>query len=96
MLGATAFRKDLSNFIVSAVLDVTQTVNGQPVLIQPYSTVADGSTARSQGVELYAPHTLPLGLGAQVNLTYNDASVAWITLDRQNVGSSPLIGSAKT
>ena len=96
MLGATAFRKDVSDFIVPLVLDVTQTVNGRPELIQPYSTVANGSNARSQGVEVYAQHTLPFGLGAQVNFTYNDTSVAQITLEGQNVGSSPLVGSAKT
>ncbi len=96
VLGATAFRKDVSDFIVPLVLDVTQVVNGSPQLIQPYSTVANGSNARSQGVELYAQHTLPFGLGAQVNFTYNDTSVAQITLEGQNVGSSPLVGSAKT
>ncbi len=96
VLGATLFRKDVSDFIVPLVLDVTQTVNGEQVLIQPYSTVANGSDARSQGVEVYAQHTLPFGLGAQVNFTYNDTSVAQITVDGQNVGSSPLVGSAKT
>ena len=66
------------------------------VLIQPYSTVANGSNAVSQGVELYAQHTLPFGLGAQVNFTYNDTSVADVTLDGEKVGTSALVGSSKT
>ncbi len=96
VLGATAFRKDVSDFVVPLVLNVTRDVAGEQVLIQPYSTVANGSNARSQGVELYAQHTLSFGLGAQVNFTYNDTSVADVTLDGQTVGSSALVGSAKT
>lgn len=78
------------------VLDLTQTVAGEEVLVQQYSTQANGSKAKSQGVEVYAQHTLPFGLGAQVNFTYNDTSVADISLDGQTVGTSPLVGSAKT
>ncbi|VXC97485.1 TonB-dependent receptor [Sphingomonas sp. T1] len=96
VLGATLFRKDVSDFVVPLVLNVTREVAGEQVLIQPYSTVANGSNARSQGVELYAQHTLSFGLGAQVNFTYNDTSVADVTLDGQSVGSSALVGSAKT
>lgn len=96
VLGVTLFRKDVSDFIVPLVIDVTREVAGQQVLIQPYDTVANGSNARSQGIELYAQHTLPFGLGAQVNFTYNDTSVADVTLDGQKVGTSALVGSAKT
>ncbi|MEZ0496255.1 TonB-dependent receptor [Sphingomonas sp. IW22] len=96
VLGATLFRKDVSDFVVPLVLDVTREVAGEQVLIQPYSTIANGSDAVSQGVELYAQHTLPFGLGAQVNFTYNDTSVAQVTLDGEDVGSSALVGSAKT
>jgi len=96
VLGVGLFRKEVSDFVVPLVLDVTREVNGEQVLIQPYSTVANGSNAVSQGVELYAQHTLDFGLGAQVNFTYNDTSVADITLDGETVGKSPLVGSAKT
>jgi TonB-dependent receptor len=96
VLGATLFRKDVSDFIVPLVLDVTREVNGEQVLIRPYSTFANGSNARSQGVELYAQHTLPFGLGAQVNFTYNDTSTADVTLDGEKVGTSALVGSSKT
>lgn len=96
VIGATLFRKDVSDFIVPLVIDVTREVAGEQVLIQPYSTIANGSNAVSQGIELYAQHTLDFGLGAQVNFTYNDTSTAVITLDGQEVGESPLVGSAKT
>lgn len=96
VVGATVFRKDVSDFIVPLVLDVEREVAGEVVLIQPYSTVANGSDAVSQGVEVYAQHTLPFGLGAQVNFTYNDTSVADITLDGEKVGESALVGSSKT
>ncbi|MGK6320517.1 TonB-dependent receptor [Sphingomonas sp. DT-204] len=96
VVGATLFRKDVSNFIVPLVLDVTREVAGEQVQIQPYETVANASDAVSQGIELYAQHTLPFGLGAQVNFTYNDTSVADVSLDGEKVGSSPLVGSSKT
>lgn len=96
VLGVGLFRKDVSDFIVPLVLDVTREVNGQQVVIEPYSTYANGSDAVSQGIELYAQHTLDFGLGAQVNFTYNDTSVADITLGGQSVGKSPLVGSADT
>ncbi|GGO92352.1 TonB-dependent receptor [Stakelama pacifica] len=96
VVGATLFRKDVSDFIVPLVLDVQQNVAGEEVTIQQYSTQANGSKAVSQGVELYAQHTLSFGLGAQVNFTYNDTSVADVSLNGQKVGTSPLVGSAKT
>ncbi|WP_243455612.1 TonB-dependent receptor [Sphingosinicella sp. BN140058] len=96
VLGATLFRKDVSDFVVPLVIDVTREVAGEQVAIEPYSTLANGSNARSQGIELYAQHTLSFGLGAQVNFTYNDTSVADVSLDGQKVGSSALVGSAKT
>lgn len=96
VLGVGLFRKDVSDFIVPLVLDVTREVNGQQVLIEPYATVANGSDAVSQGIELYAQHSFDFGLGAQVNFTYNDTSVADITLGGQSVGKSPLVGSADT
>lgn len=96
IVGTTLFRKDVKDFIVPLVIDTVQTVQGQQVLIQPYSTVANGSSAVTQGVEVFAQHTLPFGLGAQANFTYNDTSTSNITLNGQSVGSSPLVGSAKT
>lgn len=96
VLGVAAFRKDVKDFVVPLVLDVNQEVQGQTVLVQSYSTQANGSSAVSEGVEVYAQHTLSFGLGAQVNFTYNHTSVADVSLDGKKIGTSPLVGSAKT
>jgi TonB-dependent receptor len=96
VIGGTLFRKDVSDFVVPLVLDIQSEVAGQQETVQQYSTQANGSKARSQGIELYAQHTLSFGLGAQVNFTYNDTSVADVTLNGTKVGTSPLVGSAKT
>jgi len=96
VMGTTLFRKEVSNFVVPLIIDINRVVDGQTVLVQPYSTVANGSDAVSQGVEVYTQHTLPFGLGIQANFTYNDTSVTDISLDGQVIGSSPLVGSAKT
>jgi iron complex outermembrane receptor protein len=65
-------------------------------LVSPYQTSANGTNAVSQGVEVYAQHTLSFGLGFQANFTYNSTSMTDVTLDGQKVGSSPLVGSART
>jgi TonB-dependent receptor len=96
VLGFALFRKDVKNFVVPLVLDLPQTVQGQTVVVQQYSTQANGSSAVSEGVELYAQHTLDFGLGAQVNFTYNHTSTADVSLEGQKIGTSPLVGSAKT
>lgn len=96
ILGATLFRKDVKDFVVPLTIDVVQNVQGQDVLIQPYSTNANGSSAKTQGIEVFAQHALPIGIGAQANFTYNDTSTSTITLNGQNVGTSPLVDSAKT
>ena len=63
--------------------------------VQGYSTTAGGRDGTSEGVELYAQHTLDIGLGFQVNYTYNKTNEAAIVLDGQKIGESPLVGSAK-
>jgi TonB-dependent receptor len=96
VLGADLFRKNVSNFSVPVVLDVPQTVGGQTVTVQNYSTTAGGRNGVSQGVELYLQHTLDMGVGFQLNYTYNKTNQAAITLgDGTELGKSPLVGSAK-
>jgi TonB-dependent receptor len=81
---------------VPVTRDVQMQVGGQTVTVQHYTTTAGGRDGVSQGVELYAQHTLPSGLGFQVNYTYNKTNEAAITLeDGTNIGKSPLVGSAK-
>lgn len=96
VLGVSLFRKDVKNFVVPVVADLTQTVDGQQVLVQQYSTNTNGAKAVSEGVEVYAQHTFDFGLGAQVNFTFNHTSSAAVTLGGATLGTSPLVGSAKT
>jgi TonB-dependent receptor len=96
VVGIDLFRKNVSNFSVPVVMDVNLNVAGQSVTVQNYETSAGGRDGVSQGAELYAQHTLASGLGFQVNYTYNKTNQAAITLeDGTNVGSSPLVGSAR-
>ena len=96
VLGASLFRKNVSNFAIPVITDVDMVVNGETVTVQNYETRAGGRDGVSQGVELYAQHTLDFGLGFQVNYTYNDTNEAAITLeDGTELGESPLVGSAK-
>ena len=96
VLGAGVFRKNVSNFAVPVVMDINMTIGGQEVTVQNYSTSAGGRDAVSEGVELYAQHTLDSGLGFQFNYTYNKTNQAAITLeDGTEIGKSPLVGSAK-
>ena len=96
VLGAGVFRKNVSNFAVPVVMDINMTIGGQEVTVQNYSTSAGGRDAVSEGVELYAQHTLDSGLGFQFNYTYNKTNQAAIILeDGTEIGKSPLVGSAK-
>ncbi|MFT4257063.1 MAG: TonB-dependent receptor [Pseudoxanthomonas sp.] len=96
VVGAGLFRKDVSNFSVPVVQDVDMVVGGETVTIQNYSTSAGGRDAVSEGIEVYAQHTLDFGLGFQANYTYNRTNEAAITLeDGTQIGKSPLVGSAK-
>ncbi|MCV2370463.1 TonB-dependent receptor [Roseateles oligotrophus] len=96
VLGANLFRKNVSNFTVPVNQNVDLNVGGQAVTVQNYSTSAGGRNGVSQGVELFAQHTLDFGLGFQLNYTYNKTNQAAITLQNgKTIGSSPLVGSAK-
>ncbi|HAP26380.1 MAG TPA: TonB-dependent receptor, partial [Achromobacter sp.] len=93
--GVGLFRKDISNFTVPIVRDVQMEVGGDMVTVQNYSTQANGRDAVSQGVEVYGQYTFDFGLGVQANYTYNDTNLASIELNGENLGASPLVGSAK-
>ncbi|MGM9484294.1 TonB-dependent receptor [Roseateles sp. NT4] len=96
VLGFNAFRKNVKNFTVPVIQDVSMAVGGQTVTVKNYSTTAGGRNGVSQGVELFAQHTLDFGLGFQFNYTANHTNNAEITLeDGTKLGKSPLVGSAK-
>ena len=94
--GLGLFRKNVSNFTLPVVQNVTQDVGGEIVTVQNYQTDASGRNAVSEGVELYGQHTLDMGLGFQFNYTYNKTNEAAVSLgDGTEIGKSPLVGSAK-
>ncbi|NZA26873.1 TonB-dependent receptor [Luteimonas sp. SJ-92] len=96
VVGAGLFRKNIKNFTVPVVQDLLLDVGGETVTVQDYSTQAAGRDAVSQGVEVYAQHTFDAGFGFQANYTYNDTNMAAVVVGTQEIGESPLVGSAKT
>ncbi|MCL7715454.1 TonB-dependent receptor [Stenotrophomonas mori] len=94
--GVGVFRKDVKNFTVPVVRDQQMVIDGQTVTVQNYSTQANGRDGVSQGVEVYGQYTFDFGLGFQANYTYNDTNLASVEIDGERIGSSPLVGSAKT
>lgn len=95
VLGLGLFRKDIKNFVIPVVQDTTLVVDGEEVLVNDYSTQANGRDGVSQGAELYAQYTFDFGLGVQANYTYNDTNFAAVTVGDEEIGESPLVGSAK-
>jgi TonB-dependent receptor len=95
VLGVGLFRKDVKNFVVPVSRDQQVTIGGETVTVQGFSTSANGRDGVSQGIELYAQHTFDFGLGFQANYTYNDTNLAAVVLDGEEIGKSPLVGSAK-
>ena len=93
--GIGLFRKNVKNFIVPVIRDQQVTIGDQTVLVNDYSTKANGRNGVSQGVELYGQHTFDSGFGIQANYTYNDTNLAAIDIGGEQIGASPLIGSAK-
>jgi len=95
VLGLGLFRKNVKNFVVPLSQDTQVTIGGETVLVQNYSTSANGRDGVSQGVEAYAQHTFDFGLGFQANYTYNDTNQAAVELNGQQIAESPLVGSAR-
>jgi len=96
VLGLGLFRKNVDNFTVDVVRDANINIGGEAVTVQNYATKASGRGAVSKGAEFYVQHTLASGLGVQFNYTYNKTNLAAIKLeDGTDVGTAPLVGSAK-
>lgn len=94
VLGLGLFRKNVKNFTVPVVRDQQVNVGGETVTVQNYETEANGRDGVSQGIELYVQHTFATGFGFQANYTLNDTNLASIVIDGENIGESPLVGSA--
>jgi TonB-dependent receptor len=94
-VGVGLFRKDVKNFTVPVVRDLQMLVGGESVTVQNYATQANGQDGVSQGIEVYGQYTFDMGFGIHANYTYNDTNLASVEIDGEQIGSSPLVGSAK-
>ncbi|MDP4536667.1 TonB-dependent receptor [Alkalimonas collagenimarina] len=101
-LGMALFYKDVDNFVVPLIIDSTRDFAGMPgiveegqITISPYSTVGNGSNAKSRGVELFMQHSFDSGFGVYANYTYNSTNKADVNVEGEKFGESPLVGSAK-
>jgi len=95
VLGLTLFRKNVKNFIIPIQIENRQVIEGEEVIVLNFSTQANGRDGVSQGVELYAQHTFSTGIGFQANYTWNDTNLSAIILNGEEIGTSPLVGSAE-
>lgn len=107
-IGLAFFNKDVDNFVVPLVIDVTKdiptrtfdiagqpvTAGGDNVLIENYSTSGNGSNATSRGIEVFIQHSFDSGFGFYSNYTYNDTNKAEVDINGTEIGESGLIGSA--
>jgi iron complex outermembrane receptor protein len=101
-VGMALFYKDVDNFVVPLIIDSVRDFAGEPgvvepgqITISPYSTVGNGTNAKSQGVELFIQHAFANGFGLNANYTYNKTNQADVNVDGEKFGESPLVGSAK-
>lgn len=94
-LGATYFRKDISNLPISAVEIVEREhdcCNG-PIEVEMNTKVAGGD-AESQGVELFFQHSFNSGLGVLANYTFTDTSTSQVSTNGQKTDAE-IPGTAK-
>ncbi|MEN3157969.1 TonB-dependent receptor [Alkalimonas sp. NCh-2] len=101
-VGMAVFYKDVDNFVVPLVIETTRDFAGMPgiveagqITISPYSTVGNGSNAKSKGLEVFLQHSFASGFGLYANYTYNRTNQADVNVEGEKVGESPLVGSAK-
>lgn len=101
-LGLALFHKKVDNFVVPLVIDMQQEFAGKEnivesglITIAPYSTVGNGTDAVSKGAEVFIQHAFAGGFGFYANYTYNKTNKADVSVNGEEFGQSPLIGSAK-
>ncbi|MCW1720199.1 TonB-dependent receptor [Pseudoalteromonas sp. A3] len=101
-LGLALFHKKVDNFVVPLVIDMQQDFEGKENIVEsgvitvaPYSTVGNGTDAVSKGAEVFIQHAFAGGFGFYANYTYNKTNKADVSVNGEEFGQSPLIGSAK-
>jgi iron complex outermembrane receptor protein len=75
LVGFTAFKKDISNFIYTTT--VSKEING--VQIDQLSTPVNGGNAAIDGVEFQLQHDFGNGFGVSFNYTYTDVADVIVT-----------------
>lgn len=95
VLGAFYFVKEVDNFIVNAVIPTTRVIAGETVSVEPYSTVANGSEATVDGVEVFGNYNTEMGFGVVANFTMLNSEQTDVSLDGQTLGKSTLPGTAE-
>ncbi|WP_189405592.1 TonB-dependent receptor [Alteromonas halophila] len=75
--------------------DKVVTAGGDSILVRDFNTVANGTDASSEGMEVFIQHFFENGFGVYANYTHNETNQADVELNGEKVGESPLIGSSK-
>ncbi len=95
--GVGLFRKDVSNFLLPVVQDVTQNIGGQSVVVQNYSTTASGRDAVSEGVVVYASTpSISAWVCSSTTPTTRPKRGAVTLEDGTEIGKSPLVAAPRT
>lgn len=95
VLGIGLFDKKVKNFVVPVTVTQDVDVGGEQVTVKDFSTIGNGRSGTSKGVEFYMQHTFPIGFGVIANYTLNKTSTTDVLVNGEVVGKSNLVGSAK-
>lgn len=95
VLGVGLFHKKVKNFVVPVTVTQDVDVGGQTVTVKDFSTIGNGRSGTSKGVEFYLQHTFDIGFGVIANYTLNKTSTTDVLVNGEVVGQSNLVGSAK-
>lgn len=95
VVGVGLFDKKVKNFVVPVTVTQDVDIGGEQVTVKDFSTIGNGRSGTSKGVEFYMQHTFPMGFGVIANYTLNKTSTTDVLVNGQVVGKSNLVGSAK-
>lgn len=96
VLSIDYFNKKVQNFVVPVTLsNLVVDVGGQPITMTQFSTIGNGESGTSKGVELAGQYLFDNGFGVLANYTTNQTSSTNVTVGNTVVGKSKLVGSAK-
>lgn len=95
VVGVGLFHKKVKNFVVPVSITQQVDVGGQSVTVKDFSTIGNGRSGTSKGIEFYLQHTFAMGFGVIANYTLNKTSTTDVLVNGQVVGQSNLVGSAK-